>query len=268
VVSTTATSGSGAPCAGIDLDALVLVIETGLRVGHRHQFFNWTQGPLQSLLPHDLLVCALADHDKHGYRIDTFSCYPVPELCLKNLNDPEHGMLSRLAHAWVQNDRQPLIVNGDSSAAAPVAQFTAELARYELGNLVAHGTYGLNGMAGSFFGFYRTSGRIDCGYAHIVEVLVPYLHVAWLRSQYQEKTPVRQRIPAPLPKHGLTNRELEVLTWVHEGKSNAEIGLILSISRLTVKNHVQKILRKLNAQNRAQAVAKALTNNFLQNALR
>lgn len=55
----------------------------------------------------------------------------------------------------------------------------------------------------------------------------------------------------------LTGREVEILEWVQEGKSNQEIGLILNISPLTVKNHVQKILRKLNVRNRAQAVSKA-----------
>jgi DNA-binding NarL/FixJ family response regulator len=44
---------------------------------------------------------------------------------------------------------------------------------------------------------------------------------------------------------------------VQEGKSNQDIGEILNISPLTVKNHVQKILRKLNVRNRAQAVSKA-----------
>ena len=45
--------------------------------------------------------------------------------------------------------------------------------------------------------------------------------------------------------------------------SNQQIGEVLGISALTVKNHVQKILRKLNAANRAQAVARAMTMNLL-----
>jgi len=47
------------------------------------------------------------------------------------------------------------------------------------------------------------------------------------------------------------------------GKSNIEIGTILTISPLTVKNHVQKILRKLNVQNRTQAVGRALALRIL-----
>ena len=55
----------------------------------------------------------------------------------------------------------------------------------------------------------------------------------------------------------LSEREAEILRWMRAGKTNQEIGLILNISPFTVKNHVQKILRKLNVTNRTQAVAKS-----------
>jgi DNA-binding NarL/FixJ family response regulator len=53
---------------------------------------------------------------------------------------------------------------------------------------------------------------------------------------------------------------------VREGKSNVEIASLLGISALTVKNHVQKILRKVGAANRAQAVAKAMEAQLLSGA--
>jgi len=62
----------------------------------------------------------------------------------------------------------------------------------------------------------------------------------------------------------ITAREQEILRWVYFGKSNFEIGAILDISPLTVKNHVQKILRKLDVVNRAQAVGKALELRILK----
>jgi DNA-binding CsgD family transcriptional regulator len=43
---------------------------------------------------------------------------------------------------------------------------------------------------------------------------------------------------------------------VRNGKTNFEIGMILDISAFTVKNHLQRIFRKLDVVNRAQAVAK------------
>jgi len=50
---------------------------------------------------------------------------------------------------------------------------------------------------------------------------------------------------------------------VRDGMSNQQIGVKLGISALTVKNHVQKILRKLQASNRAQAVSKAISMKLL-----
>lgn len=55
---------------------------------------------------------------------------------------------------------------------------------------------------------------------------------------------------------GMSHRELEVMDWVRKGKTNQEIGMILDISAFTVKNHLQRIFRKANVLNRAQAVAK------------
>jgi len=43
---------------------------------------------------------------------------------------------------------------------------------------------------------------------------------------------------------------------VRKGKTNQEIALILQISLFTVKNHLQRIFRKLDVLNRAQAVGK------------
>jgi DNA-binding CsgD family transcriptional regulator len=54
----------------------------------------------------------------------------------------------------------------------------------------------------------------------------------------------------------LSDRERQIMTWVAMGKTNPEIGCILSISEFTVKNHMKSIFGKLDVTNRAQAVAK------------
>jgi DNA-binding CsgD family transcriptional regulator len=54
----------------------------------------------------------------------------------------------------------------------------------------------------------------------------------------------------------LSAREAEILHWIALGKTNPEIGSILNISAFTVKNHVQRILKKLDVTNRTQAVGK------------
>jgi len=61
----------------------------------------------------------------------------------------------------------------------------------------------------------------------------------------------------------LTKRETQILTYVAEGNSNKEIARILEISEQTIKNHVSAILRKLNANDRAHAVALALHSGWI-----
>jgi DNA-binding CsgD family transcriptional regulator len=57
---------------------------------------------------------------------------------------------------------------------------------------------------------------------------------------------------------GLTAREREVLSHMAEGRTNRRIGEQLFLSEGTVKCHVKRILRKLGAANRAEAVARFL----------
>src|SRR3989337_2489967 len=56
----------------------------------------------------------------------------------------------------------------------------------------------------------------------------------------------------------LSAKEIEVLRWVQEGKTTDEIALILGKSKWTAKYHINNILHKLNATNRASAISTAI----------
>jgi len=62
----------------------------------------------------------------------------------------------------------------------------------------------------------------------------------------------------------LTPRETEVLSEAAKGMSNKEIARELGISLHTVKFHLESLTRKLGAQGRTEAVAKAITLGLLQ----
>ena len=62
----------------------------------------------------------------------------------------------------------------------------------------------------------------------------------------------------------LTERELEVLAGMCEGRSNAEIGKALFLSEDTVKTHARRLFRKLGATDRAHAVAIALRRGLVR----
>lgn len=61
--------------------------------------------------------------------------------------------------------------------------------------------------------------------------------------------------PPTTPVEELTERELEVLALMAEGKTDKQIARALNIAESTAKNHVSNILGKLNVPNRAGAVA-------------
>jgi DNA-binding NarL/FixJ family response regulator len=62
----------------------------------------------------------------------------------------------------------------------------------------------------------------------------------------------------------LSERELEVLQLLSKGMTNKEIASALFISRATVKSHIENILRKLEASDRAGAVAEGFRRKLLQ----
>lgn len=62
----------------------------------------------------------------------------------------------------------------------------------------------------------------------------------------------------------LSDREVEVLQSVAEGKSNKEIADALTISEKTVKAHLRSIFRKLEVGDRAQAVAYAMRRGWVE----
>ncbi|PWQ97779.1 DNA-binding response regulator [Leucothrix arctica] len=64
-------------------------------------------------------------------------------------------------------------------------------------------------------------------------------------------------------RFALTEREAEVLFWLSRGKTNREIGQIISTSPRTVNKHLEAVFRKLDVENRSTATAVCLS--FLGN---
>lgn len=74
-------------------------------------------------------------------------------------------------------------------------------------------------------------------------------------------------LPAPRPPaeagRTLTGRELEVLRGMVQGHSNAQIGRELYLAEDTIKTHARRLFRKLEARDRAQAVAHAFRRGLI-----
>ena len=68
----------------------------------------------------------------------------------------------------------------------------------------------------------------------------------------------------PLSPDPLTNREVEVLQVLAKGKSNRDIGEILSITEATVRTHVSNILAKLHLASRTEAALYAIKEGMVK----
>jgi two-component system, NarL family, response regulator DegU len=68
----------------------------------------------------------------------------------------------------------------------------------------------------------------------------------------------REKVVVPL-----TAREIQILSYIANGNTNKQVAYVLGISEQTIKNHISAILRKLNANDRAHAVAMAIRNQWV-----
>ncbi|HEY5912840.1 MAG TPA: response regulator transcription factor [Verrucomicrobiae bacterium] len=85
---------------------------------------------------------------------------------------------------------------------------------------------------------------------------------ARLKRRAEQERPVFNpdfRSAKPLEQQlGLTPRVAETLLWIAQGKTNAEIGIILGISEATVKKHVLEVFSALGVETRTAATLRAL----------
>lgn len=243
------------------LESLILNLDASLRVHARTHFFTWTQGLLQSLIRHKVMICALRSGEPLSFRVDSFSTLVADAAIFSELLLRDASVARSLIKAWKEHQFLPVLCETADVSPLSGGAFARELQRVGAKQIVVHGSHDADCEANSFFVFACESGVIGPKELYILQLVVPFLHSAWIRSQIRETTAGAPLAPAGLGI--LTAREQEILRWIYLGKSNGEVGAILRISPLTVKNHVQKILRKLNVVNRTQAVGKALDARIL-----
>ena len=249
----------------LQIESIVLNLDASLRVHARTHFFSWTQGLLQSLIRHELLICTLCLGKPPAFRADGFSMTTPEPTLFSDMFLRDTAVAPTLLKTWEERRYQPVVVEVSGGNGAPATLgsggFARELERLGATQLLVHGVHDAEGRALSLFAFACRPGSITARQAYLAQLLAPSLHAAWVRTQLAKRT------EAAGDKAGggsvLTVRELDILKWIYLGKSNFEIGAILKISPLTVKNHVQKILRKLNVVNRTQAIGKALELRIL-----
>lgn len=152
--------------------------------------------------------------------------------------------------------------NGKSACNDNDLDLNAMVTGNELKNMAAHLVMGTRGKFEAFYAFSRVSIELDAQLGYLIELLVPHLHNAFLRvlATEREVTGVQSQRAGRV----VTPRQQEILSLIKAGKTNSEIAEVLSCSQWTIKNHVQAILRKLDATTRTHAISRAMSLGILR----
>jgi len=245
------------------LAALHQALRNALPVRQRSELFMWSQGALQACVPHALLSCTLFDAQGQLLHHDHFYSTLMDSKTLEAATASEGGLGADLARHCQQSGTTALFLDRRAApAAAPVSASAQALdalrqrcTQWALGPALAVSTGAIPGSLSSCFVFFRLAAPTQALHQDFAALLLPHLHLALCRS-WAAKEDAERRLADEA--WALTTRQLEILNWVQQGKTNHEIAAIMSVSPLTVKNHLQKLFKRLDVHNRTQAVAKVM----------
>lgn len=236
---------------------LARILLAARRVNLRHQFFGWVHGPVQALVPHEILLCGLADDSGYLLHERFTACRYFRDEHYHRTIHPGTGLVPQLTQEWLHTG-EPRFIDAEPHDADG---WHARLVDLELKNVAFHGLRWINGHLKGYASFSRVRAPMDGRLALYIELLMPHLLATLARVLANEA----HAQGASRRQPGIVSpREIEVLAWVRDGKTNDEIAEILGLSMLTVKNHLRHAMKKLVVRTRGQAVAKAIALGVLQ----
>ncbi|MCZ2103293.1 MAG: LuxR C-terminal-related transcriptional regulator [Burkholderiales bacterium] len=257
---------------------MVQTMQRSLLVDSHYALLNWLRKDVKRLIPHDAVIAAWGDFSLGLVCHDVVS--PLQDMRTASFGDQRlQPYTSWLFRRWKEHDYQPFVNEAFNDSAFQGLDDTGSSdTLHEMQTGLVHG-------------IKDQRGRHDCLYVLLCDgpiassdkalqalrFLLPYIdaafrQIAHLPGQYYEKPRHAAAPPedqagdaaGAMTVSGLSTREKEIMDWVRLGKTNLEIGMILDISAFTVKNHMQRIFKKLDVLNRAQAVAKVDTYRHAQ----
>jgi transcriptional regulator EpsA len=256
-----------------ELPPLLNLVRECSVIRRHYELFSWLQNQVQRFIPHDILITAWGDFSLGLVRHDIVS--PLAGMRTDTFDDKDIlPFLNTLFDRWEACDHLPYMIRSEDGfyhkqIASPV--FNDTIAQMRCGLI-----HGIKDKRGHHDCLYVFLGPQDLGSVRArdaLRFLLPYIDTAFRQitllpeQRHKEaeevlKETVTSALSSASSVYGdsmateLSGREAEIMHWVRMGKTNQEIGQILDISSFTVKNHLQRIFKKLNVSNRAQAVSK------------
>jgi transcriptional regulator EpsA len=239
-------------------DQLMEVVQRSLSIEKHREFFEWLQNDVRALVPHDALVSVWGRFKGDRLRYDIASNIPGVETKKIVANKNCDETMNELYRRWLDFDERWFALDNFQELDIPGLSESACLMRMDSMRFVlVHGIRDKRGSADCLYLFFHSDYTSLAGVDdRILNLILPYVDMALRRVECLK--PVREE--KEYTESGvfaiLSERELEVLKWLEQGKTNQEIGMILDISGNTVKNHLKRIFKKLDVTSRTQAVSK------------
>ena len=247
------------------------VISQAAKVRTHFDVLVWLQGDMQQYLAHDIMIAAWGDFGKGAIQHDIISALDGVRSQSSRLQAITPLLLD-LFRQWTEFGEKPFaLATGDQGFTLDKAEDPCALtdALQKMPCAMVHGLKDERGSYDCLYAAFRAGGEFTESEHAVMAVALPYIDIALRQVKllpHQSTAPAV--ISAPLifdllQSRGLSAREIEILQWVSQGKTNPEIGKILGRSEFTVKNHMQRIFKKMDVSNRAQAVGlfKTLVSN-------
>src|SRR5688572_32695846 len=148
----------------LQIESIMLNLDASLRVHSRAHLFSWTQGLLQSLIRHELLICTLCHGKPPAFRADGFSMTTPDPAMFSDMFLRDTGVAPALLRAWEERRYQPVIIDASAASVATSGSslgsgaFLRELERLGATQLLVHGMHDSDGRALSLFVFACRAG--------------------------------------------------------------------------------------------------------------
>ena len=242
------------------------VVTRSVEVRSHFDVLAWLQGDMQRYLPHSILIAAWGDFQQGNIHHDIVS--PLADVRSKNSNPQTiTPLLLTLYARWTEFGRKPFALNAGQSGFLmddTGLKNAVGDALQKMHSAMVHGIVDERGSHDCLYVTFSPKESFGEPERSAMAVVLPYIDTA-LRQvthlPHQNNGAAKSVVgtkPAVLHDCNLTERESEVMHWVANGKTNPEIASILDISAFTVKNHMQRVFKKLDVSNRAQAVSKLM----------
>ncbi len=240
-----------------DLDKRILtVIVRCAEITKEAEFTQLVEGPLREVMPHEMMVCGIGGVSPQGNFVRKFLQFSCPFECYEyyaEMLNSDGRVNSPLMQKW-RDTKEPVFFQSGRDDQEFPAEWVQLFNKYKMRNIIGHGILDLTGTFSSYFIFSRLAEEVGPEHAFLLKIITPHLHMALSRALTNV-----QEFQAFVGKTGkpLSDRQSEILYWMHEGKTNWEIAKILNLTELNVKYHIDQIFTKLDVRSRVNAVAKA-----------